>query len=69
VTCLVRHTEDGLRGSEVCSKHYSISERDSTEAAMQDVARHALLHYCSVLGRVANGLDLRYYPHCPSGST
>jgi hypothetical protein len=24
---------------------------------------------CSVLGGVADGLDLRYYPHRPSGST
>jgi hypothetical protein len=35
---------------------------------MQDVARHALLHYCSVFDRVTNGLDLRYYPCRPSGS-
>jgi hypothetical protein len=41
-TCLVRHPEDSLRGVEVCSKHYSIFERDSIEAAMQDVARCAL---------------------------
>jgi hypothetical protein len=65
----VRRLEDGLRGAEVCSEHYSISERDSTEAAMQDVTRHALSHYCLVLGGVADGLDLRYYPHRPSGST
>jgi hypothetical protein len=25
-TCLVRHLEDGLRGAEVCSEHYFISE-------------------------------------------
>jgi hypothetical protein len=36
---------------------------------MQDVARRALSHYCSVLGGVAYGLDLRYYPHRPSGSS
>jgi hypothetical protein len=35
---------------------------------MQDVARHALSYYCSVLGGVADGLDLRYYPRRPSGS-
>jgi hypothetical protein len=35
---------------------------------MQDTARRALLHYCSVLGEVVDGLDLRYYPHRPSGS-
>jgi hypothetical protein len=34
--------EDGLRGAEIYSKHYSISERYSTEAAMQDAARRAL---------------------------
>jgi hypothetical protein len=68
-TCLVRRLEDGLQGVEVCSEHYSISERDSAEADMQDVARHALSHYCSVLGGVADGLELRYYPHRPSCST
>jgi hypothetical protein len=36
---------------------------------MQDVARHMLSHYCSVLGGVANGLNLKYYPRRPSGST
>jgi hypothetical protein len=36
---------------------------------MQDVARRALLHYCSVLGGVADGLNLRNYPRHPSGST
>jgi hypothetical protein len=66
---LVRHMEDRLRGAEVCSEHYSISERDSAEAVMQDAARRALLHYCSVLGGVADDLDLRYYPRRPSGST
>jgi hypothetical protein len=68
-TCLVRRLENSLRGAKVCSEHYSISERDSAEAAMQDVARHALSHYCSVLGRVADGLNLKYYPRRPSGST
>jgi hypothetical protein len=66
---LVRRPENSLWGAEVCSKHYSISERDSAEAAMQDAARCALSHYCSVLGGVANGLNLRYYPRRPSGST
>jgi hypothetical protein len=65
----VRRPEDSLRGAEVCSEHYSISERDSAEVAMQDVARSALSHYYSVLGGVTDGLDLRYYPRCPSGST
>jgi hypothetical protein len=36
---------------------------------MQDAARRALSHYCSVLGGVVDGLDLRYYPRHPSGST
>ena len=36
---------------------------------MQDVARRALSHYCSVLGGVADGLNLKYYPCRPSGST
>jgi hypothetical protein len=68
-TCLVHHPENSLRGAEVFSEHYSISEWDSAEVAMQDVARRALSHYCSVLGGVADGLNLRYYPRRPSGST
>jgi hypothetical protein len=68
-TCLVRRPENSLWGAEVCSEHYSISERDSTEAAMQDATRRALSHYCSVLGGVADGLNLKYYPRRPSGST
>jgi hypothetical protein len=69
VTCLVRRPANSLWGAEICSEHYSISEQDSAEAAMQDVARRALLHYCSVLGGVADGLNLKYYPRRPSGST
>jgi hypothetical protein len=61
-TCLVRHPENSLRGAVVCSEHYSISERDSAEAAMQDAARRALSHYCSMLGEVVDGLNLKYYP-------
>jgi hypothetical protein len=68
-TCLVHRPENSLRGAEVCSKHYSISERDSAKAAMQDVARCALSHYCSVIGGVADGLNMKYYPRRPSGST
>jgi hypothetical protein len=68
-TCLVRRPENSLQGAEVCSEHYSISERDSAEATMQDVARRALSHYCSVLGGVADDLNLKYYPRRPSGST
>jgi hypothetical protein len=65
----VRRPENSLRGAEVCSEHYSISERDSAEVAMQDVARRALSHYCSLFGGVVNGLNLRYYPCHPLGST
>ena len=42
-TCLVRHPDDDLRGAEAFSKHYSITERDTAEAAMQDAARQAFL--------------------------
>jgi hypothetical protein len=66
---LVRRPKNSLRGAEVCSEHYSISERDSAEVAMQDAARRALSPYYSVLGGVVDGLNLRYYPRRPSGST
>jgi hypothetical protein len=69
VTCLVRRPENSLWGAEICSEHYSISERDSAEAAMQDAARRVLSHYCLVFGGVAEGLNLKYYPRRPSGST
>jgi hypothetical protein len=68
-TCLVRRPENSLWGAKAYLEHYSISERDSAEAAMQDVARRALSYYCSMFGGVADGLNLRYYPHRPSGST
>jgi hypothetical protein len=68
-TCLVRRPENSLQGVEICSEHYSISERDLVEAAMQDAARRALSHYCSVLDGVADGLNLKYYPRRPSGNT
>jgi hypothetical protein len=68
-TCLVRRPENSLWGAEICSEHYSISERDSAEATMQDAARRAFSHYCLVLGGVADGLNLKYYPRRPSGST
>jgi hypothetical protein len=68
-TFLVRRPEDDLRGVEAFSEHYSISERDTAEAAMQDAARRALSQYCSLFGGVANGLNLRYYPRRPTGST
>jgi hypothetical protein len=68
-TCLVRHPEDDLRGAEAFSEHYSISERDTAEAAMQDAAWRALSQYYSLFGGVADGLNLRYYPRRPTGST
>jgi hypothetical protein len=68
-TCLVHRPENSLWGAEVFSEHYSISERDSAEATMQDAARRVLSHYCSRLNGVADGLNLRYYPRRPSGST
>jgi hypothetical protein len=43
-TCLVHRPENSLRGAEVCSEHYSISEQDLADASMQDVTRRALLH-------------------------
>jgi hypothetical protein len=60
---LVRRPDDDLRGAEDFSKHYSITERDTAEAAMQDAARRALSMYCSLFRGVADGLDLKYYPH------
>jgi hypothetical protein len=65
----VRRPKDGFRGAKLCSEHYSISVRDSTKEAMQDVARRALSQYYSMLGGMADGLDLRCYPRRPSGST
>jgi hypothetical protein len=41
-TCLVRRPDDNLRGAEASSEHYSITERDTSEAAMQDAARQTL---------------------------
>jgi hypothetical protein len=65
----VRRPEDDLQGAKACSEHYAIFERDTTEAAMQDVARCALSQYCSSFGGVANGLNLRYYPRHSIGGT
>jgi hypothetical protein len=53
---------DDLQGAEAFSEHYSSTEGDTAEAAMQDVARHALSQYCSLFSGVADGLDLKYYP-------
>jgi hypothetical protein len=61
-TCLVRRPDDDLRGAKAFSEHYSINERDTVEAAMQDAARWALSQYCSLFSGVADGLDLKYYP-------
>jgi hypothetical protein len=36
---------------------------------MQDATRRALSQYYSMLGGVADGLDLKYYFRCPSCST
>jgi hypothetical protein len=62
-TCLVCRLDDDLRGAEAFSEHYSITERDTAEAAMQDAARQTLSQYCSLFSGVADGLDLKYYPH------
>jgi hypothetical protein len=61
-TCLVRRPDDDFRGVEAFLEHYSITERDTAEAAMQDAARWALSQYCSLFNGVADGLDLKYYP-------
>jgi hypothetical protein len=37
-TCLVHRPDDDLWGAEAFSEHYSITERDTAEAAMQDAA-------------------------------
>jgi hypothetical protein len=63
----VRHLDDDLRGAEAFLEHYSITERDNTEAAMQDAARQALSQYCSLFSGVADGLDLKYYPRRSTG--
>jgi hypothetical protein len=67
-TRLVRRPEDDLQGVEVCSEHYSISERDTAEAAMQDAALCGLSLYCSLFSGVADGLNLKYYPRRSTGS-
>jgi hypothetical protein len=64
----VRRPDDDLRGAEAFLEDYSITERDTVEAAMQDAARWALSQYCSLFSGVADGLDLKYYPRCSTGS-
>jgi hypothetical protein len=59
---LVRHLNDDLRGAEAFSEHYSITERDTAEVAMQDAARRALSQCCLLFSGVVDGLDLKYYP-------
>jgi hypothetical protein len=63
-TCLVRRPDDDLQGTEAFSEHYSITERGIVKAAIQDATRCALSQYCSLFSGVADGLDLKYYPHC-----
>jgi hypothetical protein len=65
---LVRRPDDDLRGAEAFSEHYSITERDTAEADMQDAARQALSQYCSLFSGVDDGLDLKYYPRRSTGS-
>jgi hypothetical protein len=64
---LVRHPDNDLRGVEAFSEHYSITERDTAEAAMQDAARRTLSQYCLLFSGVADGLDLKYYPRHSTG--
>jgi hypothetical protein len=64
----VRRPDDDLWGAEAFLEHYSITERDTAEAAMQDVARRALSQNCSFFSGVVDGLDLKYYPHRSTGS-
>jgi hypothetical protein len=65
-TCLVRRPDNDLRGAEAFLEHYSITKRDTAEAAMQDAARRALSQYSSLFSGVADGLDLKYYFNTPS---
>jgi hypothetical protein len=67
-TCLVCRLDNDLWGAEAFSEHYSITERDIAEAAMQDAARHALSQYCSLFSGVADDLDLKYYPRRSTGN-
>jgi hypothetical protein len=64
----VRRLDDDLRGAEAFLEHYSITERDTVEATMQDAARRALLQYCSLFSGVADDLALKYYPRRSTGS-
>jgi hypothetical protein len=65
---LVRRPDDDLQGAEAFSEHYSVTERDTAEAAMQDAAWRALSQYCSLFSGIADDLDLKYYPRRLTGS-
>jgi hypothetical protein len=65
----VRRPNDDLQDAEAFSEHYSFTERDTAEAAMQDAARRALSQHCSLFNVVADGLDLKYYPRRLTDST
>jgi hypothetical protein len=65
---LVCRPDDDLRGAEAFSEHYSLTERDTAEAAMQDAARWALSQYCSLFSGVDDSLDRKYYPRRSTGS-
>jgi hypothetical protein len=67
-TFLVRRSDNDLWGAEAFSEHYSITQRDTAEAAMQDAARRALSQYCSLFNGVADGLDLKYYARYSTGN-
>ena len=64
----MRRLDDDLRDAEAFLEHYSITKRDTAEAAMQDAVQRALSQYCSLFSGVADGLDLKYYPHRSTGS-
>jgi hypothetical protein len=66
---LVRRPHDDLRGAEAYLEHYSITEWDTIEGAMEDAAWRALSHHCSLFSGVADGLDQKYYPRLLTGST
>jgi hypothetical protein len=61
--------DDDIQGAEAYSEHCSITERDTAEAAMQDVAWRALSQYYLLFSGVADGLDLKYNPYRLTGST
>jgi hypothetical protein len=42
----MRRPDNDIRGAESFSEHYSITDRDTGEAAMQDAAQRALSQYC-----------------------